>query len=284
VQATIKTTKESTNIQFKNFYVISYMNNFDLHHTQIVAVIKGSSLEDIPFSSTQLFATIRNARNNATDEEEDALDFLIHPHYSHFNIIAQEHPQKATLFLVLIILKNNSIQQSLSDIQNFLYLQAQKPVYITINNSRVYQMGKSIHAVTQWHMPNNVLLTQKSLCLTGINVTTTPQQLYQCLDTATKADVDTIHKGTQGKYYFLLKPDTHRTSFATDNIKQYKVPKVLLIIQPHHFGHQSIIYKNFNPFTCSNSHETPIKTSSRSASDWHLAGKKKSSTDRYGKK
>jgi hypothetical protein len=133
-------------------------------------------------------------------------------------------------------------------------------------------MGKTIESVEQWHMPNQVLQTQTALRITGLNELVTTQQILQCLDPATKINVDCIQKGPHGDFFILLNPDIQRVSFPNDKLKQFKTPKSSLIIQPHHFGHESSIYRKFNPYTCPNSHDTPLKLTSRSVHEWHTAG------------
>jgi hypothetical protein len=225
VKATIKTNRDSfhnsnnqpkTNGHFKNYYVLTYTNNFDMHNTRIIAAIKGSAFEDVTFTSQQVFATLRNARNNDTDTDDDALDFLIQPHLSTFIVGNETH--KALMFYVLIIQKHTATQQNISATQNFFSLHMQRPVYITVNNKRSYQMGKTIESVEQWHMPNQVMQTQTALRITGLNELVTTQQILQCLDSATKIDVDCIQKGTHGDYFILLKPDIQRVSFPNDKI------------------------------------------------------------------
>jgi hypothetical protein len=130
VQASVKSRSNPTGGAHKNYYVITFLNNKDLHNIVPFAAIRGNTLEDSTFTSSQLLYTIRQLLP-LPDTDVEA---FIQPVY-HSCVIEGEKGNHTTLFYtVLFYQQRENRGYNLKAVHEDCTLINNKPVNITINN------------------------------------------------------------------------------------------------------------------------------------------------------
>jgi hypothetical protein len=266
VQAITKTRSTPNGGQHKNFYVITFLNNINLHNIVPFAASRGHTLEDSSFTSFQILHTIRQLLSLPDSD----IAAFIQPVYQPCTVEG-EKGDLTTLFYTVLFYQQHNTTYNINNIHESCSLNANKPVNITINDERMFQMGKTIEGLVHHPIPRNALNTQKALRITGLQPHATPHDIRGCIDSSVLADVDTIQVVAPHTAYVLLKTGCLRTSFANAQLKKYKLPSVTLNIQPCHFG-RAPYNKNYNPFNVIDSHTTP--TAKDLSSEWKIAAKK----------